>query len=125
MLAHTQPPGTHTLYVSKLPYNVTEPALWRLFRAKDAEEVRRAQEGEEAFRDEAGIEAPPPGAVRIPRNATGWGKGFAFVTLGRYSVYLLYWYKSTNTDAGGGSLGSGEQVARALSLDGVVWQGRR
>ena len=76
---------TRTVYVGKLPYNVSETELWGLFMRGP---------------DEMASE-PPKGAVRIARNATGGGKGFAFVTL--LSV---------------------EAVCRALTLDGSTWRGR-
>jgi hypothetical protein len=44
---------------------------------------------------------PPEGAVRVPRNATGWGKGFGFVTLS-----------------------SPAQLTQALALSGTRWHGR-
>jgi hypothetical protein len=61
------------------------------------------------------IRAPPPGKsppVYPPCNSRSDASSDAC----RYSVYLLYWYKSTNTDAIGGcparlALASGAQVA--------------
>jgi len=80
---------TRTVYASRLPYNVTERELWDLFV------------GQEEGTGEGALTAVPEGAVRIPRNATGWGKGFAFVTLP-----------------------SSDRLQHALSLDGTLWRGR-
>ena len=84
---------TMTVYVGRLPYNVTEDELWSLFvTATDANDSRV----------DVPWTADPAGAVRIPRNASGWGKGFAFVTLP-----------------------SSELLQRALELDGTLWRGRK
>jgi hypothetical protein len=84
---------TRTVYVGRLPYNVTEDELWSFFVT--------ATDGNHS-RVDVPWTADPAGAVRIPRNASGWGKGFAFVTLP-----------------------SSELLQRALELDGTLWRGRK
>lgn len=84
---------TRTVYVGKLPYNVSEAELWCFITAASGDSHDLHGGG-------GGIE-PPEGTVRIPRNATGWGKGFGFVTLS-----------------------SAGQLTKALALSGTRWHGR-
>ena len=49
---------------------------------------------------------------RVSRPSVTWKRA---CISGRYSVYLLYWYKSTNTDAAPRQ--SGEWVEEALEED--------
>ena len=63
---------TRTVYLGKLPYNVTELELWSFLASGGWGEGNGRVEGGGVEKSvELDVGTPPEGAVRIPRNSTG------------------------------------------------------
>jgi hypothetical protein len=93
------PVPTRNVYLGKLPYNVTEDEIWRFVSAtpvapgqvsrgggsrEEQGQVSEEEQGRVSREPSRGAETgvsggsqcPAPGAVRIARNSSGWGKGY-------------------------------------------------